>query len=220
ENLRIPFEQELQRDAMLRRSVEAERALMNAFQRDAGLNRAVDAIAIPPALTAKLSTTPGATSLGGGSVFTTIFGTKVGITVISVIGLLGIVVGIFLARPLFRQSKGEGEKNVNQTEQEILPTYQDSASSGVQMLPEAMERIPLPTSSDTAPSSRSRGKTTSSVEEGEKAIEQPEAPEQVSTKTAKENSQQLLDALRQEEKKQTSTPHLKKESTDVKVDIQ
>lgn len=110
---RLEFEHLLRNDSALAREVRAERAIRNTFRNDllSGPSSAAEPSA---AITAKLQATlpaaaggagvGGAVAAGGLSIPGAIFGTTLGVSILSIVGVAGIVLGVLLAFPLFDRS--------------------------------------------------------------------------------------------------------------------
>lgn len=115
---RLEFERLMREDSILAREVRAEGLIRSALLSD-GV-RLPDGAAEPsPAILKKLSATSGSGVAGsaasqavaGGaaqSVLGAIFGTTLGITIISVVGIAGLVLGVFLVAPIFREPGKSG----------------------------------------------------------------------------------------------------------------
>ncbi len=229
EELRTSFERELARNEGLRRSVEAERALMNAIRRDAGAPSA-SSMQLPPVLAAKLAVTPAAAGLAtGGGVIAAIFGTKVGVTIVSLIGGLGILLGVFLVGPFFRSDEGEQGNPSNASYQDVhaVPPAAGIGDAPVK-IPAAKEKgeeRDEPANASASSSDRTTVRTTtnptqvsSREAEEEQGKTTPTSPSATEPGKTKETSQQMLEALQKEEETRT-TPRVRKETTDVGVKI-
>lgn len=108
---RLEFEHLMRNDSALAREVRAEGAIRNAFRNDL-LSVPSSAAEPSAAITAKLQAAlpagaEGVAGIAGGaslSIPGAIFGTTLGVTILSVVGVAGLVLGILLASSLFDRS--------------------------------------------------------------------------------------------------------------------
>ena len=101
------FKQLMREDPGLQREVRAEQAIRGTLTHDAD---AIPYIATEPsgAILARL----GATSVGGGAVVSSgvlqaIFGTRAGLSILSMVAASGLVLGIFLFGPMLREQESQ-----------------------------------------------------------------------------------------------------------------
>ena len=229
EKLRIPFEQELEQNSSLRRLVEAERALVNAVRRDASINIASASEVLPSVLAAKLASTPAVTAgaAAGGGIMSAIFGTKVGIFIVSVIGGLGILLGILLAGSIF----GEEEPSAGTNSQDRIESEMSSGEDG-SLTPLTQGSEEESPSMETPLSQRRNAEEKSSypIEKGSSVAAEANEEEmplvrdlddrnEASTTTETNPSRTMLDALREEEKNH-KTPRTRKGEAEVKVEVE
>ena len=238
DNVRRLFELEMAKDPALRRSVEAERALVNAVRRDAGTGtmQAGASSSLPPALAAKLAATPAPTAIGaGGGILATIFGTKIGVTILSIVGALGVVAGIFLAESLM---KGEAvETPVQQIETGVQGNEADQEKSEESAGGENQMNSPLSTetSQKSRPDKREESVPSASLEqertESSSAREDLPAKESEGRTTSSsttegheqetKNSRGMMDGLQQQENQQKeTTPRIRDTSAEIEVEVE
>lgn len=131
---RLEFEDLMRRDAALEREVRAEGAIRRSLGKD---TTPLPYTSVEPssAITAKLAATP-ASGVAGGiasqavaagaaqNILGAIFGTTLGVTVLSVVGIAGLVLGIFLIAPMIRENDLPME-----TEQTVPPASLPSGNS-------------------------------------------------------------------------------------------
>ncbi len=115
------FQQLMQNDSDLQREIQAEQTIRQTLASDANM---LPHVATEPsgAIMAKL----GATSVGhsvavSSGVLAAIFGTRVGISILSIVGVCGLVLGIFLFGPML--SKPELGETMQQRAEGATPTH-------------------------------------------------------------------------------------------------
>lgn len=115
------FQQLMHNDSDLQREIQAEQTIRQALLSDANM---LPHVATEPsgAIMAKLGAIPVGYSVAVSSgVLAAIFGTRVGISILSIVGVCGLVLGIFLFGPML--SKPEVEKAIQQGTEDVAPAH-------------------------------------------------------------------------------------------------
>ena len=216
----------VQRDLSLQREIEAEQAIRGMVQSD------LSTIPILPSepttlIMTELAATGVSSSIGGSTstgILSTIFGTSLGLSVVSIIGVLGVVLGILLAIPLF------------ETEDQEVPVEQEKSNAQIQHEELSMEETNLLNVSDSAMNNSATSIPAVSAERKtrngkETAEENPstivpqrqnidvQKNREVAIENQSEKTKELLDYLQQEEEKE-EIQVIKNDSVRLKLDIE